>query len=50
MSNFLFVFVDEDDSSVRRGWRNVQYLANRFWKRFSWGYLPTVIARHKWCQ
>jgi len=39
---------DEDDSYVRRGWRHVQYLVDRYWKRFARDYLGTVIARPKW--
>ena len=41
------VFDKQDLYSVRR-WRQVQFLANLFWKRWSKEYLPTLQKRNKW--
>ena len=34
----------------RRNWRQVQYLADLFWKRWSREYLPLLRARTKWTE
>lgn len=41
------LFVKEDLYS-RRKWRQVQYLADLFWKRWIREYLPTMQQRNKW--
>ena len=41
------VFHDADQFGRRR-WRQVQYLADLFWKRWTREYLPTLRARTKW--
>ena len=41
------VFVKEDNYSRRR-WRQVQYLANTFWRRWIREYLPQLQERQKW--
>ncbi len=41
------LFVKEDLYSKRR-WRQVQYIANLFWKRWIREYLPLLQARQKW--
>ena len=41
------VFQKEDLDSRRR-WRQVQYLADQFWKRWSKEYLPMLQTRLKW--
>nr|CAB3263160.1 uncharacterized protein LOC104265735 [Phallusia mammillata] len=41
------VFVKKD-CYVRHHWRQVQYLADQFWRRWVREYLPTVIERQKW--
>ena len=40
------LFQKEDSS--RRRWRQVQYLAGIFWKRWSKEYLPLLQSRQKW--
>ena len=37
-----------DDQLSRRRWRQVQYLADIFWKRWSKEYLPLLQGRQKW--
>ena len=37
-----------EDNYSRRRWRQVQYLANIFWKRWSTEYLPLLQERQKW--
>lgn len=39
---------DKDDLSYRRAWRQAQYLANLFWRRWTSEYLPTLLERKKW--
>ena len=41
------VFQREDVFS-RRGWRQIQYLSDIFWKRWSREYLPLLQSRQKW--
>ena len=41
------VFV-KDDVYAKRWWRQVQYLANVFWRRWIREYLPALQARQKW--
>lgn len=36
------------DGYVRRRWRQCQYLANLFWRRWIKEYLPTLQVRQKW--
>ena len=43
------VFVKQD-MYCRRRWRQVQYLADMFWKRWTKEYLPTLQRRGKWLQ
>ena len=37
-----------EDLFSRRRWRQVQYLANVFWKRWTREYLPLLQIRQKW--
>ena len=39
----------KQDCYVRRRWRQVQYLADIFWKRWVREYIPTLQLRQKWC-
>ena len=41
------VFSKEDNYSCRR-WRQVQYLSNVFWRRWTREYLPSLQQRQKW--
>ena len=41
------VFV-KDDVYAKRWWRQVQYLANVFWRRWIREYLPALQTRQKW--
>ena len=43
------VFSPKDKYSQRR-WRQMQYLADLFWKRWTREYLPTLQQRQKWFQ
>ena len=38
----------EQDQYCQRRWRQIQYLANTFWKRWLWEYLITLQQCHKW--
>ncbi|XP_072164399.1 uncharacterized protein [Diadema setosum] len=38
----------KDDCYTRRRWRQVQYLADQFWKRWVKEYLPLLQQRQKW--
>ena len=38
----------ENDIYVKRRWRQVQYLANLFWRRWSKEYVVTLQERQKW--
>ena len=38
----------KEDSLSRRRWRQVQYLADLFWRRWSKEYLPLLQLRQKW--
>ena len=39
---------DKSDLYSRRRWRQVQYLANVFWRRWLKEYLPALQSRQKW--
>lgn len=39
---------EKEDLHCRRQWRQAQYLANLFWKRWIKEYLPTLQERKKW--
>ena len=39
-----------EDVLSRRKWRQVQFLANQFWKRWTKEYLPLLQLRRKWHQ
>ena len=39
---------DKNDNYCRRRWRQVQYLANIFWRRWTREYLPCLQVRQKW--
>ena len=39
---------DSSDCYTRRRWRQVQYLADLFWKRWKREYLPLLQSRQKW--
>lgn len=41
------IFEKSDNYSLRR-WRQVQYMAELFWKRWSKEYLPLLQERQKW--
>ena len=41
------VFTEKDNYSCRR-WRQVQYLSNLFWRRWTREYLPSLQQRQKW--
>ena len=38
----------ETDNYCRRRWRQIQYLADLFWKRWTKEYLPLLQTRQKW--
>ena len=38
----------KEDSLSRRRWRQAQYLADLFWRRWSKEYLPLLQLRQKW--
>ena len=38
----------EDDCYLKRSWKQAQYLANIFWRRWTREYLPTLQQRKKW--
>ena len=40
----------KEDSYTRRRWRQVQYMADVFWRRWLKEYLPILQQRHKWNQ
>ena len=40
----------QTDNYARRKWRQVQYLADVFWRRWLREYLPQLQARQKWVQ
>jgi len=39
---------DKDDVYARRRWRQIQYLADLFWRRWTQEYLPLLQERQKW--
>ena len=39
---------EKDDLYCKRAWRQAQYLANVFWRRWTKEYLPTLMERQKW--
>ena len=39
---------DKSDNYCKRWWRQVQYLANVFWRRWTKEYIPSLQPRHKW--
>ena len=39
---------DKKDTYARRWWRQVQYMASVFWRRWFREYLPALQAREKW--
>ncbi|VDI79450.1 Hypothetical predicted protein [Mytilus galloprovincialis] len=39
---------DEKDVYAKRWWKQIQYLANVFWRRWLREYLPTLQQRNKW--
>ena len=41
---------DKNDCFSKRWWRQVQYLANVFWRRWTREYLPILQLRQKWHQ
>ena len=38
----------KDDLLCRRAWKQAQYLADVFWRRWTREYLPTLLERKKW--
>ena len=38
----------KEDMYCKRAWRQAQYLANLFWRRWINEYLPTLMERQKW--
>lgn len=38
----------EPDDQYERRWRQVQYFADPFWRRWLWKYLPLLQERQKW--
>jgi len=42
------IFTEKDNYASKR-WRQVQYLADVFWKRWTKEYLPLLQKRSKWC-
>ena len=45
----LGIFTKEDVYSKRR-WRQMQYLADIYWKRWTREYIPLLEERQKWLQ
>ncbi|XP_015775684.1 PREDICTED: uncharacterized protein LOC107353815 [Acropora digitifera] len=41
-------YFEKSDNYSRRRWRQVQYLADLFWKRWTREYLPSLQERQKW--
>ncbi|XP_044182749.1 uncharacterized protein LOC114952001 [Acropora millepora] len=41
-------YFENSDNYSRRRWRQVQYLADLFWKRWTREYLPSLQERQKW--
>ena len=38
----------KDDCYVRGSWRQIQWMADQFWRRWSREYLPALLSRKKW--
>ena len=47
-NNFPMGRFDRTDLFTRRRWRQIQYLADQFWKRWTRDYLPLLQTRSKW--
>ncbi|KAM3875257.1 uncharacterized protein ACN63O_000311 [Diretmus argenteus] len=43
-------FFQRDDNYARKRWRQVQYMSDLFWKRWTKEYLPQLQKRQKWNQ
>jgi len=41
---------DEKDAYAQRRWRQVQYMADIFWRRWTAEYMPTLQKRQRWLQ
>ena len=41
---------DKKDCYVRQSWKQAQYLADQFWRRWIREYLPNINYRQKWYQ
>ena len=39
---------DKDDCYVKRKWRQIQFIADRFWYRWRKEYIPLLMERQKW--
>lgn len=39
---------DKDDQYARRRWRQIQYIADLFWTRWTREYLPLLQERQRW--
>ena len=48
--NMQLGIFNEKDVYSRRRWRQMQYLADLFWKRWTKEYLPSLQRRQKWLQ
>nr|XP_039256379.1 uncharacterized protein LOC120333093 [Styela clava] len=47
-SNLSPGLFDKKDCYTRKRWRQIQYLADQFWIRWTKEYLPTLQTRQKW--
>lgn len=39
---------DKNDCYARKRWKQIQYLSDQFWRRWTQEYLPTLQMRQKW--